>query len=95
MAFRKAIPTKPHARNFIDKYRRLANEALGRSPDAAAPAEPLDTLTEETISRLMSFFQATEKRDEFKADMKLLTTDTQAQLFIAKWVAIKNRKEAQ
>ena len=29
----------------------------------------------------MSFFQATDKRDEFKADMKLLTTDTQAQQF--------------
>ena len=94
MEFRKAIPTKPHARNFIDKYRRLANEALGRSPDAVPPAEPLDTMTEETISRLLTFFQATEKRDEFKADMKLLTTETQAQQFIAKWVAIKNTKEA-
>ena len=93
MEFRKAIPTKPHARNFIDKYRRLANEALGRSSDAVPPAEPLDTMTEETIARLMSFFQATEKRDEFKADMKLLTTDSQAQQFIAKWVAIKNTKE--
>ena len=95
MAFRRAIPTKPHARNFLDKYRRLANEALGRSPDAVPPAEPLDTMTEETIARLLTFFQATDKRDEFKTDMKLLTTETQAQQFIAKWVAIKNRKEAQ
>ena len=95
MEFRRAVPTKPHARNFIDKYRRLANEALGRSADAVPPAEPLDTLTEETIARLLTFFQATDKRDQFKFDMKLLTTDTQAQQFIAKWVAIKNTKEAQ